>query len=257
MDHEERTRKKEARMVHKRAKFAQKVHGLRAKLFQKKRYKEKAAMRKTIKQHQEKDNKHKNKDAKPEGALPAYLLDRESVSRRKFSATRSNRNVEKKLESGQYRYLKLKRSQMLKYLRSCDRVNAEKKLGKDKSRKQRSWGEGFTRKAPKYERFIRPTGMRFKKAHVTHPELQATFCLKILGVKKNPQSALYTDLGVITKGTIIEVNVSELGSSDDGKSVVWGKYAHRLRTSQNWTDALMLFFWYNHLFVNIGFYITN
>ena len=62
MDHEERTRKKEARMVHKRAKFAQKVHGLRAKLFQKKRYKEKAAMRKTIKQHQEKDNKHKNKE---------------------------------------------------------------------------------------------------------------------------------------------------------------------------------------------------
>ena len=24
----------------------------------------------------------------------------------------------------------------------------------------------------RYERFIRPTGMRFKKAHVTHPELQ-------------------------------------------------------------------------------------
>lgn len=28
-------------------------------------------------------------------------------------------------------------------------------------------GEGFTRKPPKFERFIRPTGLRCKKAHVT------------------------------------------------------------------------------------------
>ena len=33
-------------------------------------------------------------------------------------------------------------------------------------------GPSFTRKAPKYERFIRPTGLRFTKANVTHPELQ-------------------------------------------------------------------------------------
>lgn len=72
-------------------------------------------------------------------------------------------------------------------------------------------GDSFTRKAPKYERYIRPTGLRFKKANVTHPELKTTVPLEILGVKKNPQSNLYTNLGVITKGTIIEVNVSELG----------------------------------------------
>ena len=34
-------------------------------------------------------------------------------------------------------------------------------------------GEGFTRKPPKYERFIRPMALRFKKAHVTHPELNS------------------------------------------------------------------------------------
>ena len=44
-----------------------------------------------------------------------------------------------------------------------------------------------------------------KKAHVTHPELKCTFCLDILGVKKNPNGASYTQLGVVTKGTIIEV----------------------------------------------------
>ena len=44
-----------------------------------------------------------------------------------------------------------------------------------------------------------------KKAHVTHPELKCTFCLSILGVKKNPNGASFTQLGVITKGTVIEV----------------------------------------------------
>jgi ribosome biogenesis protein NSA2 len=85
-------------------------------------------------------------------------------------------------------------------------------------------GEGFTRKPPKFERFIRPMvithllyrlpsflviqALRFTKAHVTHPELKATFQLPIIGVKKNPSSPLYTSLGVITKGTVLEVNDS-------------------------------------------------
>jgi ribosome biogenesis protein NSA2 len=87
------------------------------------------------------------------------------------------------------------------------------KTGKNKTK---SWkrlvtkatfvGDGFTRKPPKYERFVRPMGLRFKKAHVTHPELKATFQLPIISVKKNPQNPLYTQLGVITKGTVLEVN---------------------------------------------------
>lgn len=86
-------------------------------------------------------------------------------------------------------------------------------------------GDNYTRKAPKYERFIRPTGLRFKKAHITHPELKATFHLDIIGVKKNPSSTLYTNLGVITKGTVIEVNVSDLGLVTTSGKVVWGKFA--------------------------------
>lgn len=38
------------------------------------------------------------------------------------------------------------------------------------------------------------------KAHVTHPELKATFHLDVLGVKKNPNGQMYSSLGVITKG---------------------------------------------------------
>lgn len=66
-------------------------------------------------------------------------------------------------------------------------------------------GPAFTRKPPKYERFIRPSGLRFTKAHVTHPELKCTFNLEIIGVKKNPNGSMYTSLGVMTKGTVIEV----------------------------------------------------
>lgn len=47
-----------------------------------------------------------------------------------------------------------------------------------------------------------------KKAHVTHPELKCTFCLEIIGVKKNPNGQTYTTLGVVTKGTVIEVGTS-------------------------------------------------
>ena len=86
-------------------------------------------------------------------------------------------------------------------------------------------GENFTRKPPKYERYIRPSGLRFKKANVCHPELKTTLSLDILGVKKNPQSSLYTNLGVITKGTILEVNVSELGLVTQTGKVIWSKYA--------------------------------
>ena len=49
--------------------------------------------------------------------------------------------------------------------------------------------------------------------------------MDILSVKKNPQSPLYSQLGVITKGTIIEVNVSDLGMVTSTGKVVWGKYA--------------------------------
>ena len=67
--------------------------------------------------------------------------------------------------------------------------------------------------------------MRMKKANVTHPDLKTTFYLDIVGVKKNPQSALYTNLGVMTKGTIIEVNVSDLGLVTQTGNVVLSKYA--------------------------------
>jgi len=44
---------------------------------------------------------------------------------------------------------------------------------------------------------------------------------------------MYTQLGVITKGTVIEVNVSELGLVTTGGKVVWGKYAQVTNHPEN------------------------
>lgn len=226
LDHGERMRKREARAVHARAKYARKVRGLRAKLHQKKRYKEKVEMKRTIKMHEEKNKKHTVDDGKVRGgAVPAYLLERDNVSKSKVLSSMVKQKRKEKAGKWALPIPKVKAI-------SEDEIFKVIKTGK---RRRRSWkrmitkvsfvGPGFTRKPPKYERFIRPMALRFKKAHVTHPELQSTFYLDILGVKKNPQSPMYTSLGIITKGAVIEVNVQELGMVTKSGSVVWGSYA--------------------------------
>eukprot|EP01038_Epipyxis_sp_PR26KG_P008407 gene8407-11369_t len=225
MDKAERDRKREARRAHKVSEFAQKSFGLRAKLFNQKRFKEKAAMRKTIALHQEGSNKHANDEPATDGAVPAYLLDRENVTRAKILSNTVKQKRKEKAGKWSVPIPKVKPvadDEMFRQMSSGKRM---KKNWKRMITKVTFVGDGYTRKAPKFERFIRPTGLRFKKSHVTHPELKTTFCLDILGVKKNPSSSLYTNLGVITKGTIIEVNVSELGLVTQSGKVVWGKYA--------------------------------
>jgi len=44
---------------------------------------------------------------------------------------------------------------------------------------------------------------------------------------------MYTQLGVMTKGTVIEVNVSELGMVTAGGKVVFGKYAQITNNPEN------------------------
>mmetsp|Transcript_30514 Transcript_30514/g.87598 ORF Transcript_30514/g.87598 Transcript_30514/m.87598 type:complete len:261 (+) Transcript_30514:36-818(+) len=224
-DHHERLRKKKAREPHKIAKTARKLRGIKAKIFAKKRYTEKATMKKTIKAHEEKNAKAKpDEEAKP-GAVPAYLLDREQVKRTKVLSNMIKQKRKEKAGKWQVPIPKVKamtEDEMFKILRSGKR---KKKAWKRVVNKISFVGDGFTRKPPKYERYIRPAALRMKKAHVTHPELKMTFCLDMVSVKKNPQSALYTSLGVITKGTIIEVNVSDLGLVTQSGKVIWAKYA--------------------------------
>merc|ERR1711962_169151 len=170
LDHEERTRKKEAREPRVRAQKARRLRGLKAKIYNKEKF---------------------------------------NVPIPKVRAQSEN-EVFRQVKSG-------KRGKSWKRLVT----------------KVTYVPENFTRKPPKFERFIRPMGLRFKKAHVTHPELHTTFYLPIIGVKRNPSSTMYTSLGVVTKGTILEVNISELGLVAAGGKVVWGKYAQVTNNLEN------------------------
>ncbi len=211
MDAEERKRKKEARSVHEVAKKSQQLHGIKGKLHAKQQYKEKAKMKKAIKAHEEKDAKVTTPKNTEEGAIPAYLMDRNEVNRTKVLSNMIKQKRKEKAGKWKVPVEKVKpmsEDEMFKVLRTGKR---KAKAWKRLVNKVTFVSKDFVRKPPKYERFIRPTGLRFKKAHVTHPELKTTFNLDILGVKKNPQSAAYTSLGVVTKGTVLEVNVSELG----------------------------------------------
>ncbi|CAO3599716.1 unnamed protein product [Absidia cylindrospora] len=141
-------------------------------------------MKKAIKQHEEKNAKQKSADAIPEGAVPTYLLDREGED---WAKVLSNMVKQKRKEKAGKWAVPLPQVRGM----AEDEMFKVVKSGKQKTK---SWkrmvtkatfvGDGFTRKPPKYERFVRPMGLQFKKAHVTHPELKATFQLPIIGVKR-------------------------------------------------------------------------
>jgi ribosome biogenesis protein NSA2 len=243
-------RKREAREVHKSSAVAQKAFGIKAKLLHAKRHAEKIQMKKTLKAHDERNVKQPDSGTVPDGALPTYLLDREGQKDAK--ALSSAIKQKRKDKAAKYavplpKVRGIAEDEMFKVLKTG---KSKSKAWKRMVTKATFVGEGFTRKPVKMERFIRPMALRYKKANVTHrmseitnhsgpfanpfaADLKATFQLQILGVKKNPQSPMYTQLGVMTKGTVIEVNVSELGLVTAGGKVVFGKYAQITNNPEN------------------------
>lgn len=220
------------------------MHGIKAKLMHAKRYSEKVQMKKTLKAHDERNVKQPDSGTVPEGALPTYLLDREGQKDAKALSTALKQKRKDKAAKYAVPLPKVRgiaEDEMFKVIRTG---KSKTKAWKRMVTKATFVGEGFTRKPVKMERFIRPMALRYKKANVTHrmfcyllsawnhwadilhlADLKATFQLQIMGVKKNPQSPMYTQLGVLTKGTIIEVNVSELGMVTTGGKAVVAKYA--------------------------------
>lgn len=197
--------------MHKKiAKKSKKLRGIKAKIFHKERYKEKVNIKKAIKAHQEKDATSKTKNKK-DVPVPAFLMERETTNSNKILSNMVKQKRKEKAGKWAVPIAKVKamsEAEMFSVLKTGKRG---RKAWKRVINKVTFVPENYTRKPPKYERFIRPTSLRFRKVNVTHPELQTTFHLDIVGVKRNPQSSLYTNLGVLTKGTIIEVNVTDLG----------------------------------------------
>lgn len=233
LDYEERKRKKEAREPRVRAATAKKLRGLKAKIYNKQRYSEKVQLKKTLKAFEKKKTEGEATDANVgEGAVPAYLLDRKDRTEGKALSQQVKQKRQDKAAKFNVPIPKVRaqsENEVFRQLKSGKRGKSWKRM----VTKVTYVPENFTRKPPKFERFIRPMALRFKKAHVTHPELQTTFCLPIIGVKRNPSSTMYTSLGVITKGTVIEVNISELGLVTSGGKVVWGKYAQVTNNPEN------------------------
>lgn len=233
LDYEERKRKKESRMPHELSQKAKKLRGIKAKLYSKKRHAEKIQMKKTIKMHEERQTRQKAPESRLDGPVPRYILDREEQTRAKVLSNTVKQKRKEKAGKWDVPLPKVRGVSEAEVFKVVKTGKSRRKAWKRMVTKVCYVGEGFTRKPPKYERFIRPMALRFKKAHVTHPDLKATFCLPIIGVKKNPTSSLYTSLGVITKGTVVEVNVSELGLVTQGGKVVWGKYAQVTNNPEN------------------------
>lgn len=189
-------------------------------------------MHKKIKAHQEKDVKTKStkKNTEP---VPTFLMDRENQGTSKVLSNMIKQKRKEKAGKWSVPIANVKAMSEAEMFSIIKTGKRGKKSWKRVINKATFVPEDFTRKPPKYERFIRPSSLRFRKVNVTHPELQTTFHLDILGVKKNPQSALYTNLGVLTKGTILEVNVSELGLVTQTGKVVLSKYAQITNNPEN------------------------
>jgi len=225
LDYFERKRKREAREPKRLADKARKLRGIKAKLFNQERFKEKIQMKKTLRAHEQKQSKKKNEEKVAEGSVPNYLLDRENQTRAKVLSNMLKQKRKEKAGRFEVPIPKVKAQSETEVFRVIKTGKTKRKGWKRMVTKACFVGEGFTRKPPKFERFIRPMALRYKTANVTHPELKASFSLPIIGVKKNPSSPMYTSLGVMTKGTVIEVNVSELGLVTQNGKIVWGKYA--------------------------------
>lgn len=223
LDYELRQAKREARKSKLISKKSTELTGIKARIFHRKMQLEKIQMKKNIKVKESAAAKIRN-EVQIE-ALPAYLLDRapQDVGRQLSAKVKQNRReMAAKYTVPIAKVEGLSESQVLGVVSSGKRKN---KHWKRVVNRPCFVGADFTRKAPKFERFIRPMSMRYTNAHVSHPELRTTFNLPIISVKKNPHSTLFTGLGVLTKGTIIEVNVSELGLVNGSGQVIWGKYA--------------------------------
>ncbi|KRH93332.1 tgf beta-inducible nuclear protein 1 [Pseudoloma neurophilia] len=221
-DYETKKAKALVRSEKKKVTLAKELTGIKAKLFAKKQ--------KTIKAQKKKEIRMQNVKEKiiekiQSGPLPLFLMDRGIITKGKELA---HSIKEKRREASAKYSVPIPRIGGISDKEMFNVVITGKKRGKQWKRmvtKPCFVGENFTRKIPKQERFIRPMALRFKNAHVSHPDMKVTFNLPIISIKTNPHSRLYSSLGVLTRGTIIEVNVSELGIVEQNGRVVWGKYA--------------------------------
>lgn len=184
LDHEERTRKKAARETHKASKDAQNLTGLRAKLYQKKRHHEKIQMKKQIKAHEERNVKSSAPNEPSTTPLPQFLLDRSNPTNAKaLSSSIKDRRKEKaaKFSVPLPKVRGIAEEEMFKVVKTGKKT--AKKSWKRMITKPTFVGPDFTRRPVKYERFIRPMGLRSVGSCY-----MGRFLLNVPAVTKRPTS---------------------------------------------------------------------
>ena len=175
LDHEERKRKREARVVHERARQARAASKIKAKLLNKRRHAEKIQMKKKIAMHQEKKRRKRRRgeEAVDDGdAVPAYLMDREDEHHAKVLTNMIKQKRKEKAGKWDVPLPKVRAVGEAEVMRVLRTGKSRRKAWKRMITKHTFVGPGFTRKPPKFERFIRPMALRVKRAHVTHPEVR-------------------------------------------------------------------------------------
>merc|ERR1712187_263563 len=211
-----------------------KLYGFNAKIYARKRFLKKVYFKKTTSSFKTLRIFWFEHDIclKLKNALPVYLLERLMSDFLNLSKNNKEKNWKTK---------KVKSLPIPTFRPTIDdlifKENIKKKssnhIRKKKITKVTFVGLSFTRKKPAHEKFIHPNGLRMSEANVTHPELKMTFRLNILAVKKNPNGTIYTNLGVITEGTIIEIDVSDLGLVTAAGKIVLGRYAQVTNRPEN------------------------
>ncbi|PMD18927.1 ribosomal protein S8e [Hyaloscypha hepaticicola] len=157
--------------------------------------------------------------------LPQYLLDRSNPTNAKAlsSAIKNKRNEKAaKFSVPLPKVRAIAEEELFTVVQT--RKKTAKKGWKRMINKPMFVGRDFTRRPVKYERFIWPMGLRYKKANVTHPELGVTIQLPIISVRKKPAKP---------NGTIIEVNFSELGLVTVVVEVISGRWAQITNNCEN------------------------
>ena len=119
-------------------------------------------MKKQIKQHAERLNKHQRRGAAGEGRGAGLLLDREGMSHAKVLSNSISRSARRRRARSVPipKVAAASEDEVFKVMKSGKR---QKKGWKRMVNKVTYVGESFTRKPPKYERFVRLAALRSRR----------------------------------------------------------------------------------------------
>lgn len=136
------------------AKDAQNLRGIRAKMFQKQRSKEKIQMRKKIKAHDERNVKSAGA-SDPTNPIPHYLLDRSNPTSAKAISSAIKQKRNEKAAKFSVPLPKVRSISEEEVFRVVKTGKRQTKAWKRMITKPTFVGPDFTRRPVKYERFIR------------------------------------------------------------------------------------------------------